>query len=390
MAMAIPYSYVARNLWKRRLTTALTAGGLALVVFVFATVLMLDAGLKQTLVTTGEYNNVVAIRKGSETEIQSGVTRIQANVIGLHPAVATGPDGLPFISKESVVLISLRKFGAARPSNVVIRGISPNGLALRPQVRIVAGRLFTPGSTEIIVGRGIANGFENTRIGERLRFAQRDWTVVGTFDAGGSGFDSELWGDADQFMQAFRRIVYSSAIVRLADGASFDRFRADIDADPRLTNEVKREQVFYSDQSRALSTFITVLGLTLTSVFSIGAMIGAMITMYASVSARVTEIGTLRALGFRRSSVLAAFLAEALLLGLAGGIAGLAAASLMQFLAFSTTNFQTFADLSFKFLLTPGIVLKTLAFSVAMGFIGGFLPAMRASRLPIVDSLRAA
>jgi ABC-type antimicrobial peptide transport system permease subunit len=390
MAMAIPYSYVARNLWKRRLTTALTAGGLALVVFVFATVLMLDAGLKHTLVTTGEYDNVVAIRKGSETEIQSGVTRLQANVIGLHPAVAAGADGLPFISKESVVLISLRKLGAARPSNVVIRGISPNGLALRPQAKIVAGRLFEPGSTEIIVGRSIASGFENTRIGERLRFAQRDWTVVGIFDAGGSGFDSELWGDADQFMQAFRRIVYSSVIVRLADGASFERFRADIDGDPRLTNEVKREQLFYSDQSRALSTFITVLGLTLTSVFSIGAMIGAMITMYASVAARVTEIGTLRALGFRRSSVLAAFLAESLLLGLVGGLAGLAAASMMQFVAFSTTNFQTFADLSFRFLLTPGIALKTLAFSLAMGFLGGFLPALRASRLPIVDSLRAA
>ena len=169
--MAIPYSYVARNLWKRRLTTALTAGGLALVVFVFAAVLMLDAGLKRTLVTTGEFDNVVAIRKGSETEIQSGVTRLQANVIGAHPAVAPGPDGLPFISKESVVLISLHKLGAARPSNVVIRGVSPNGLALRPQVRIVAGRLFVPGSTEIVVGRSIADGFENTRIGERLRFA---------------------------------------------------------------------------------------------------------------------------------------------------------------------------------------------------------------------------
>jgi len=388
--MAIPLSYVARNLWKRRLTTALTAGGLALVVYVFATVLMLDAGLKRTLVTTGEFDNVVAIRKGSETEIQSGVTRIQANIIALHPAVAPGPDGLPFVSRESVVLISLHKVGAARPSNVVIRGISRNGLALRPQVRIVAGRLFAPGSTEIIVGRSIASGFENTRIGERLRFAQRDWTVVGTFDAGGSGFDSEIWGDVDQFMPAFRRPVYSSVIARLSEGASFERLRDAIDADPRLTNQVKREQLFYSDQSRALSTFITVLGLTLTSVFSIGAMIGAMITMYASVSARVTEIGTLRALGFRRSGVLAAFLAEALLLGLAGGIAGLAAASLMQFVSFSTTNFQTFADLSFRFLLTPGIVLKTLLFALAMGFLGGFLPALRASRLPIVDSLRAA
>ena len=388
--MAIPFTYIVRNLWTRRLTTTLTAGGLALVVFVFATVLMLDAGLKRTLVTTGEYDNVVAIRKGSETEIQSGVLRNQANIIETHPAVALGPDGRRLVSKETVVLISLKKIGASKPSNVIIRGVSATGLALRPQVKLATGRLFAPGSSEIIVGSGIAKGFEGTRIGDTLRFAQRDWTVVGTFDAGGSGFDSEIWGDVDQLMQAFRRIAYSSVVVRLDDSGRFEQFRADVDVDPRLTSEVKREQVFYGDQSRALSTFINVLGLTLTTIFSIGAMIGAMITMYASVSNRVTEIGTLRALGFRRASVLAAFLVESLLLGLTGGVAGLAVGSLMQFASFSTTNFQTFADLSFRFTLTPGIVLKTLLFSIAMGLIGGFLPALRAARMQIVDSLRAA
>ena len=388
--MAVPLSYVARNLWTRWVTTLLTAGGLALVVFVFATVLMLDAGLKQTLVATGEEDNVVAIRKGAGTEIQSGITRPQAAVIETHPAVALGADGRPLASKETVVLIALKKAGAAKPSNVVIRGVSPAGFTLRPQVRLAQGRLFAPGSTEIVVGAAIARGFEGVRVGERLHFAQRDWTIVGVFDAGASGFDSEIWGDADQLLQAFRRIAYSSVIVRLGNVADFDKLRADVDADPRLTNEVKRERVFYSDQSRALSTFISVLGLTLTAVFSIGAMLGAMITMYASVANRVAEIGTLRALGFRRGAVLGAFLAEALLLGLAGGLGGLAAASLMQFASFSTTNFQTFADLSFKFLLTPAIVVQTLVFSLAMGLLGGFLPAMRAARLEIVDALRAA
>ena len=388
--MAVPLSYVARNLWTRRVTTALTAGGLALVVFVFATVLMLDAGLRQTLVATGEYDNVVAIRKGAGTEIQSGITRPQAAIIETHPAVAGGADGRPLASKETVVLIALKKSGAAKPSNVVIRGISGAGFALRPQVRMAQGRSFTPGSTEIVVGAAIARGFEGVRIGERLHFAQRDWTIVGVFDAGASGFDSEIWGDADQLMQAFRRIAYSSVIVKLRDADDFERMRADVDTDPRLSNEVKRERVFYSDQSRALSTFISVLGLTLTAVFSIGAMLGAMITMYASVANRVGEIGTLRALGFRRGAVLGAFLAEALMLGLAGGVCGLAFASLMQFASFSTTNFQTFADLSFKFLLTPAIVAQTLAFSLAMGFLGGFLPALRAARLEIVDALRGA
>jgi len=387
--MAIPLHYIARNVWARRLTTALTAGGLALVVFVFATMLMLDAGLKQTLVTTGERDNVVVIRKGAETEIQSAISRDQAAALEMHPAVALTTEGRPMASREAVVLISLTKTGYTTPSNVIIRGVSPLGVTMRPQIRLTEGRVFKPGSAEIIVGSSIAKGYGNVRIGDHIRFAQRDWTVVGHFDAGGSGFDSEIWGDIDQLMQSFRRTSYSSMVMRLSNADGFDKFRADIDVDPRLANEAKREQQFYSDQSKALSAFINILGLTLTTIFSVAAMIGAMITMYASVANRVGEIGTLRALGFQRNNVLMAFLIEAVLLGLVGGIAGLLCAALMQFASFSTTNFQTFADLSFRFLLTPGIILKTLLFSMAMGLIGGFLPALRASRLNIVDALRA-
>ncbi|SAK69094.1 multidrug ABC transporter permease [Caballeronia calidae] len=387
--MAIPVSYVARNLWARRLTTMLTAGGLALVVFVFATVLMLDAGLKKTLVSTGERDNVVLIRKGAETEIQSAIDRAQANVMEMHPSVAMNGDGAPLASKETVVLISLTKLGANTPANVVIRGVSPMGVQLRPQVTLTEGRMFRRGSSEIIVGSSIAKGFGGTRIGDHLRFAQRDWTVVGHFDAGGSGFDSEIWGDVDQLMQSFRRTSFSSMVVRLARSDAFERFKADIDVDPRLADEAKREQVFYGDQSKALSTFINILGFTLSTIFSIAAMIGAMITMYASVANRVAEIGTLRALGFKRFDVLGAFLLEALLLGLVGGVAGLGCAALMQFASFSTTNFQTFADLSFRFLLTPSVIAQTLGFSLLMGLIGGFLPALRASRMNIVDALRA-
>ncbi|MWL87289.1 ABC transporter permease [Cupriavidus sp. SW-Y-13] len=387
--MAIPLHYIARNVWARRLTTALTAGGLALVVFVFATMLMLDAGLKQTLVTTGERDNVVVIRKGAETEIQSAISRDQAAALEMHPAVALTTEGRPMASREAVVLISLTKTGFTTPSNVIIRGVSPLGVTMRPQIRLTEGRVFKPGSAEIIVGSSIAKGYGNVRIGDHIRFAQRDWTVVGHFDAGGSGFDSEIWGDIDQLMQSFRRTSYSSMVMRLSNADGFDKFRADIDVDPRLANEAKREQQFYSDQSKALSAFINILGLTLTTIFSVAAMIGAMITMYASVANRVGEIGTLRALGFQRNNVLMAFLIEAVLLGLVGGIAGLLCAALMQFASFSTTNFQTFADLSFRFLLTPGIILKTLLFSMAMGLIGGFLPALRASRLNIVDALRA-
>jgi len=388
--MAIPFSYIARNLAKRRLTTALTAGGMALVVYVFATVLMLAAGLERTLVTTGQEDNVVVIRRSAQTEIQSGVDRMQAGIVESLPDIATGEDGRKLVSKEPVVLINLPKRDSGKPSNVVIRGVTAAGLALRPQVRIVEGRMARPGTSEIVAGRSIASGFQGAGIGETLRFASRDWTVVGVFDAGRTGFDSEIWGDAEQMLQAFRRQAFSVLVFRLADTGRFEAVKQQLETDPRLTLEAKRETRFYAEQSEALSKFISYLGTTISVIFSIGAIIGAMITMYASVAARTAEIGTLRALGFPRRAILVAFLVEALLLGLIGGVAGLAAASLMQAMSISTTNFQTFAELAFSFTLTPAIVAAALGFALAMGFVGGFLPAVRAARMNIVDALRAA
>jgi ABC-type antimicrobial peptide transport system permease subunit len=388
--MRIPFTYIVRNLFARRLTTALTAGGMALVVYVFATVLMLSAGLRATLVATGQDDNVLAIRRGSQTEVQSGIDRTQAGIVESLPDVAVGQDGQPLVSKEPVVLINLPKRDSGKPSNVVIRGVTAHGLTLRPQVHIQEGRMFRPGTSEVIAGASIASGFRGAGVGETLRFASRDWTVVGVFDAGRTGFDSEIWGDAEQMMQAFRRVGFSAVIFKLADTERFDAVKQIIETDPRLTLEAKRETRFYADQSEALATFINYLGTTISIIFSIGAIIGAMITMYASVASRTAEIGTLRALGFSRGAVLAAFLVEALLLGLLGGALGLAGAAFMQALSISTTNFQTFAEVAFRFVLTPGIVVAGLLFSLAMGFVGGFLPAARAARLKIVDALRAA
>ena len=388
--MAIPLSYIARNLLARRLTTALTAGGMALVVYVFATVLMLAAGLEQTLVSTGQYDNVVVIRKGSQTEVQSGIDRGQAGIIESLPDIATGADGHRLVSKEPVVLINLPKRSSNKPANVVIRGVTGAGLALRPQVKLVEGRMFRPGTAEVIAGHSIADGFQGAGLGETLRFASRDWTVVGVFDAGHTGFDSEIWGDAEQMLQAFRRTGYSSMLFQLIDPDRFDAVKAELESDPRLTIEAKREQRFYAEQSEALSKFISYLGTAISIIFSIGAVIGATITMYASVASRTGEIGTLRALGFSRAAILTAFLGEALMLGLIGGIVGLIGASVMQALSISTTNFQTFAEIAFSFTLTPGIIVASLIFSLTMGFIGGFLPAARAARMKIVDALRAA
>jgi ABC-type antimicrobial peptide transport system permease subunit len=388
--VAVPLSYIARNLVARRLTTALTAGGMALVVYVFATVLMLSAGLEQTLVATGQDDNVVVIRRSSQTEVQSGIPRLQAGVVESLPQIAIGADGQPLVSKEPVVLINLPKRATGKPANVVIRGVTPAGLALRPQVKLVEGRMFQPGTAEIIAGRSIAEGFQGAGIGETLRFASRDWTVVGVFDAGRTGFDSEIWGDAEQMLQAFRRTGFSSMLFRLNDADQFDAVKAAIENDPRLQLEAKREKRFYAEQSEALSKFISYLGTGISIIFSIGAVIGAAITMYASVASRTGEIGTLRALGFSRGAILTAFLGEALLLGLLGGVVGLIAASMMQALSISTTNFQTFAEIAFSFTLTPKIIVVSLIFALIMGFIGGFLPAARAARMKIVDALRAA
>jgi putative ABC transport system permease protein len=388
--MVIPFSYTAKNLMARKVTTVLTAAGMALVVFVFAAVLMLQEGLKKTLVDTGSPDNVVVTRRSSGTEVQSGIDRAQAAVVESQPEIAYGPDGRARVSKEMVVLITLQKRDSDKPSNVIIRGLAAQGRDLRPQVSIAQGRMFRPGSSEIIAGRSIAERFRGAGVGEQLRFAMRDWVVVGTFDANKSGFDSEIWGDVEQLMQAFRRPVFSSLILKLSDSAQFDNLKLRLESDPRLTLEAKRESVFYAEQSEVLANFIGYLGLTLSVIFSIGATIGAMITMYASVASRTAEIGTLRALGFRSSGILTVFLLEALLLGLVGGIIGLILASFMQFLTISTMNWQSFAELAFSFTLNPAIVAKSLGFALFMGLLGGFLPAVRASRLNIIDALRAA
>ena len=266
---------------------------------------------------------MVLIRKGSQSEVQSGIERLQASIIETQPEVAVGAGGRKLLAKEIVVLISLPKRGTDKPSNVIIRGVSEESLAMRPQVKLVEGRMPRPSSSEIIAGESVSRRFKGAGIGETLRFGMRDWTVVGIFDAGSTGFSSEIWGDVDQLMQAFRRPVYSSVIFKLRDASGFDAFKARVESDPRLTVEAKRETRYYADQSEMMAKFLRILGMSLTIIFSLGAVIGAMITMYAAVANRTAEIGTLRALGFQRSSILGAFLMESLLLGFIGGAVGL-------------------------------------------------------------------
>jgi len=388
--MKLLFAYSLRNLLARRLTTLLTAGGMALVVFAFAAIVMLAEGLETTLVDSGSFQNAMVIRKSSNSEVQSGVSRVEAAIVETQPEIALDADGRPLAAKEVVVLINLRKRGATGTSNVTIRGVSGASSALRPQLRMAAGRMPRFGSAEIMVGEGIARRFQGAGLDDTLSFAKNDWKVVGIFDAGNTGFSSEIWGDADQLMQAFRRQAYSSVLFRLREPDRLEDVKQRIEGDPRLTLDLKREVDYYREQSEMTATFLRILGTALTIIFSIGAVVGAMITMYAAVANRTSEIGTLRAVGFQRSAILAAFLVESLLLGLAGGLGGLFMASFLQFFTVSTTNFQTFAELAFQFRLSLQIAIEGLGFAVIMGLAGGLLPAFRAARMNIVEALREA
>jgi ABC-type antimicrobial peptide transport system permease subunit len=386
--MGLLFFYSLRNLLTRRLTTILTALGMALVVFVFASIIMLAEGLRKTLVETGSSDNVVVLRKSAETEVQSRIDRHQASILETLPEIALGEEGQRLIAKELLVLITMQKKKSDSIANVVIRGIGKHSLSLRPQVKLVTGRLPRWGTSEIVVGQSVAKRFKNSGIQQKLFFAMRSWNIVGIFDAGDTGFSSEIWGDADQLMQSFRRQTYSSVIFRLRYANLFQGLKEFISKDPRLTLSILREKDYYLKQSETMATFLRILGISLTLIFSIGAVVGAMITMFAAVANRTSEIGTLRALGFQRKSILYAFLLESLILGFFGGCAGLFFASLLQFITVSTMNFQTFSELAFSFSITPGIIIKSMAFAIFMGFAGGLLPAFRASRMNIVDSLR--
>lgn len=389
--MGVPLKYNVRNLSNRRLTTTLTVSGVVLVSFVFATVLMLAKGLEKTLVATGSDENAILIRKAASNEILSIVTRETANIVKSSPEIALTPNGTPLASTEVVVIINLLKIGSNDMGNVTVRGVSPEAFQLRPVVNLVEGREFNVGSSEIVVGRSIAALFQDCKIGQVLRFGDRDWTIFGIMEANRSGFESEIWGDVEQLMPAFGRPVYSSVTFRLNDPSAFETVAARVEEDPRTNQmELKREKLYYAEQSEFMAAFIRILGLIITSTFSVGATIGAMITMYAAVANRTREVGTLRALGFRRRNILSAFLLEAVVISLFGGIVGLTAASFMELFRVSTINFGTFSELSFGFALTPDTVMLTLSFSLLMGVAGGFLPAVRAARMSIVNALRSA
>lgn len=385
--MSLLLAYSLRNLWVRRVTTVATVTSLGLVVFVFTAVLMLAHGLETALVETGSESNAIVLRKGANTEVASGLYRDQAQILSTLQGIGPDSNGRPVVVPELVVLVNLRKHGASSPATVILRGTAPTALTVRPSVRLIAGRSWQPGTNEIIVGVPIARQFQQAALGGRLRIGARDWTVVGLFAAGGSAFESEIWGDASQLMAVYSRESFSSATLRLAQPTAMDTLRTTLEQDPRLSLQIKRERDYYSEKSGMMAGFIRLLGLAFTIIFSCGAMLGAMITMYGAVANRTGELGTLRTLGFGPPHILSAVLVESLAMAAVGWLLGTTAASLLQLTSVTTQNWATMSQLAFGFSLSLPIASQGLLFALAMGVAGGMLPAWRASRLSIRTAL---
>ncbi len=390
--MALPITYNIRNLIVRWKVTSLAICGIGLVVTVFVVLLSMASGFKLALSSTGSTQNAIVVQQGSGSELTSAFTREQADLIAVDDRVARGKDGKPLASPEIMVLVNLTKRATGQPTNVTVRGVTPKAFEVRNEIKIVQGRNFTSGLYEIIVGRRIQERVDGLDIGSKISVMKHDFVVVGVFTADDSSFESEIWGDFEVMGPALNRAGgQNSLTVRLADPKSLARFNADIKANPQFQLEMKEERQYYSDQAGVTAAALLGLAMFVSIVMGIGAVFGAMNTMYAIVAARTREIGTLRALGFSRFSILFAFVLEAVFLALAGGAVGCLLASSVNGFA-SGTGFATpnFSELAFAFHITAADLRQGLIFALVMGIIGGLLPAFRAAKLPITTALREA
>jgi putative ABC transport system permease protein len=384
----IPLTYNVRSAAQRPISTLMTALAIGLVVGVFVAMLALANGFRTALIGTGSRDNVIVLRRGSNDELSSGLTREAARTIATFAHVAQDEAGQAMVSPEVYVLLNLTRISGYGIGNVVARGVTAQAFNVRKGINIVLGRRFESGRNEIIVGTRIATRFAHMGVGDSLEFGGRWWHVVGHFEAGGSGFESEVWGENEQFMPVFRGEVFQSVIFRLADAEAFDEAKRAMEEDPRIQVTARREYDFYAGQSELLTNVLRVLGLVITSIMAVGAIFGAVNTMYAAVASRSSEIAVLLTLGFKPGSVLLSFLAESAVICLVGGVLGCVFALPINGLVTSTTNWASFSEVAFAFRVTPPILLTGMIFSILMGVVGGFFPALRAARLPVIQALR--
>jgi putative ABC transport system permease protein len=387
--MKIPLTYNLRSVRQRPVSTALTALGIGLVVAVFIGMLALANGFAAALTRTGSERNVLVLRKGADSEMSSGLDREAISILTGSPHVARGPDGRTLASAESYVVIPLGRMGdTTQLANVVVRGVSEQAWQVRNNVALLMGTRPATGKNEVCVGKRLVGRFPNTGLGETMHFAGRPWTVTCHFAAAGSAFESEIWGENEQIMPAMRRDAFQSLAFRLADPASFDEAKRVLEADKRVTVDVYRESAFYAKQSELLGRILRILAIMITGIMAVGAVFGAVNTMYAAVASRAPEIAVLLTLGFRPRSILASFLVESAVIAGVGGVVGCLLALPMNGIVTSTTNWANFSEIAFGFRITPGLLLAGLVFAVVMGVLGGFFPARRASKVPVVQAIR--
>lgn len=388
--MAIPFVYNARNLLRRPVSTLTTVIGVGLTIAVLLAAMALAEGFRSTLVATGSPDNALVLRKGADSEISSGISLESASILAAHPLVASGRTGRTLASLEMVTTINLPRVGQNGTSNMRVRGVDLDAIGVRIKPVIVEGRMFTPGTDEIVVGATIGPRFRDCSVGDVLMLQKRAFKVVGHFRADGGSFESEIWGDARVLMPAFHREgAYQVAALRMRDPARFEQLKRDLEGDPRLGVQVQRERDFYTDQSAATTGLIRGIGVFITFIMAIGALFGATNTMFAAVGSRTREIATLLVLGFRPLSVMLSFVVESMLVALCGGVLGCLLALPINGITTSTTNFRSFSEVAFQFRVTPELMVSALVVSLVLGLLGGLFPALRAARQSPAAALRS-
>jgi|HubBroStandDraft_4_1064222.scaffolds.fasta_scaffold14665_2 putative ABC transport system permease protein len=386
----VPISYNFRSIRARWTSTIVAILGIAGTVGVFVAMLSLAHGFRATLVASGSPDDALVMRAGSTTEMMGGITLDSVKLVQDKPGVARDAAGQPLVTQEVVGVIPIPLISTGTDANVEVRGVSPNVLEIRKFVKVVQGRMFHSGLDELVVGRNASKTYQGLTVGNTVEFGGGHWKVVGVFDAGGSSFDSEVWCDSRILNEVLKRPenIFQSATVHLTSAAAFDQFKDSITSDPQLNLEVEREVDYYAKQSSAMTRLITILGGLVAAVMAIGAVFGALNTMYSAVAERGREIATMRAIGFSSWNVILSFLFEALLISFIAGILGCLVVLPLNGMTTQTMNFSTFSSIAFAFKITFNLLVMGVVFALAMGVLGGLLPAVRAALRPVAVSLR--
>ena len=387
---SVPISYNFRSIRSRWTSTIVAILGIAGTVGVFVAMLSLARGFRATLVASGSPDDALVMRAGSTSEMMGGITLDSVKLVQDKPGVARDASGQPLVTQEVVGVIPIPLISTGTDANVEVRGVAPNVLQIRQFVKVVQGRMFHSGLDELVVGKNASKTYEGLTVGNTVNFGGGHWKVVGVFDAGGSSFDSEVWCDARILNEVLKRPdnLFQSATVHLTSPAAFDQFKDSITSDPQLNLEVEREVDYYAKQSTAMTRLITILGGLVAAIMAIGAVFGALNTMYSAVAERGREIATMRALGFSSWNVILSFLFEALLISLIAGIIGCVVVLPLNGMTTQTMNFSTFSNLAFAFKITFNLLVMGVIFALAMGVLGGLPPAVRAALRPVAVSLR--